>query len=695
MRFPSYRRAATYRMTVPALTGGINAATDAFAIKDHQMSSLCNLWVKNGALRTRPGLEIADITASRGLTLANRAQTLSNERVRYGEREGRLIATMGKTGQMRECLEVALVEEDGSLTVFSDDTLIGGTVRHLMHVRDGKQSDSLGLFLTDCAELPLLRMDEDGLVTEETPYVPTVQLRAPGDGQASFATPAGVPFEGRNMLTDAYRINYAVGQTATFFHLLEESRAGGFSLQVTGVDSVGEVTHTVAVTARTLSDTTVYYETAAQRDGYRLAVDRQNAVFWFVSGSGSVPVDVSSTPYVELDATVTPDVDCPESRRVITGMTCGTWFGGDRAGLSGGTRYFVAGNPEHPHLLHYSSLNDPTYFPEDNYVYVGRPTEAITALKQQGNLLVIFKERELYTATYSSLSISAAEVAAGEAVDVEAMRACFPLTPVSNTVGCDCPGSIVLCGNRLVWATSAGKVYTLHGANSVSERNVRELSTPIEPLLHRLGYSAYLNACGVDYDGCYVLCLGEDVFVFHYDEQSFYNYSSFDAGDKPGKILAWHHWKLPYGFTYRYVLCENETLVFLSEMSEHLVGYSLTGTTDTYFPEEATTITHEAALCEPIASSFSTKLYDFGSEEQRKQIKRLTLHGEAESEATEITVFYLTERGKSRGGVPLSGNELSMQLHPNGQRCRRFGICCEAVGPVTYHGFCVRYELQG
>lgn len=58
-------------------------------------------------------------------------------------------------------------------------------------------------------------------------------------------------------------------------------------------------------------------------------------------------------------------------REKICRMVQNTWFGGDRSGVAGGTRLFVCGNPEHPNLMHWSDVNNPLYFPENNYAYIG------------------------------------------------------------------------------------------------------------------------------------------------------------------------------------------------------------------------------------------------------------------------------------------------------------------------------------
>lgn len=692
MTFPKYRRAATYRATVPALCGGINQVDAAHAIKDHQTTDLCNLWWKDGALRTRPGLRTVDDMQMPTLTYVSNQTALTEQPVTVGGKTGRLLIGVGRAGMMQDRVESLLIEENGQITSFTNDVAFGGTIHHLLPVLDEKDDGALGLLLADSAFSPLLRLKADGTTTQVTPYVPTILLQVPGDGNAQAAEPAGYPYESRNLLTDAFAVSYTVGEEATYFHLPPSVRGTNYTLTVTAADEEGAVTHTLAFSSSTLVSGETYRETATVRDGYHLTVNRAAATFWFEEDGQPVCMDAS--PYVELKAVYEPTLDQPETASIITGMRFGTWFGGDRTGLSSGTRFFVAGNPSYPHRLHYSSLNDATYFPENNYVCVGRPTEAITALKQQGNMLVIFKERELFAATYASATLSAEELLSGGLIDVEAERALFPLTPISSAVGCDCPQSIALCGNRLIWTCSDRKVYTLHAANSKSERNLRELSAPIETFLKTLDEDAYRAAIGVDFDGCYLLLVGADAVLFHYDEQSFYNYSSFDAGDKPGKILAWHRWKLPQDLRYDFAFSDGRVPVLLGFLNDRVVSVCLDNEQDAYFPRNTTVLSAEAEVERPISGYFCSKLFDFGAPERKKQIKRLSPEIEAAA-AAQVTFSYLTDRGQSRTAVTFRADELPTSLHPNGQRVKRFGLRCDVTGVAAFTGFSIRYEIQG
>lgn len=694
MTFPKYRRATTYRAKIPAFSGGLNAVDLPAAVKDHQLTDAENLWWKDGTLCTRPGLCPEDDATLTVLGLAEYTTALSGAHLSSARDEGRLLLAAGRTGLAQNRIESLWIDNAGGMTAFSNDVAYGFSVRGLLHVTDDKDPSSLGTVLTDSNQVPLLQLRTDGTVESRAPYIPTILIQVTGDETASAGTPAGYSFESRNLLTDAFSMECAATETGKYFHLPEEVRGKACSLTLSAADAQGTVTHTVVAAGLTAGGSTVFTEETAKRDGYRLRYDEAAGTFWLIDNSDA-PVASGSTPYTTLKVTFSPAEDCPAGRAVITGMRFGTWFGGDRSGLFAGTRYFAAGNPDYPHRLYYSGLSDVTYFPENNYVTVGHPAYGITALCQQGNLLVIFKEHEIYTASYASATVSADDLLESAVIDVENARALFPLTPVSATVGCDCPDSIALCGNRLIWATSEGKVYTLHAANSKSERNVRELSTPIAPRLKERGRASLKTAQGVDFDGCYGLFVGSDVFLFHYDEASFYNYASYDMGDKPGKVLAWYAWKLPADFAYRYVCANDGELLFVSIEGDRVITYRLNGEADVFYPADTEELTEETCRRQAISSRFSTKLFDFGNFTRKKQIKRLMIEAETKDRQSVVTVTYQTERGEDRGGTTIRGDEHPFVLHPNGKRVRRFGVKCEAVGPMTFGGLSIRYDVQG
>ncbi len=225
-----------------------------------------------------------------------------------------------------------------------------------------------------------------------------------------------------------------------------------------------------------------------------------------------------------------------------------TWFGGT-AGLYGGTRLFLWGNPDEPNVIRWSDVDEPFYFPEGNYVAVGDQTP-VTSLQHEANMLVIFKRDSMYYTTYTDNSdnTTAQDVQNGAVVDIAALSAIFPITQIHNSVGCDLPGSIQLCNNRLVWATSGGKVYFLAAASPTSETNVYELSYPVEPLIkdaigdNRRNYEALQKRVfSADCDGYYTLYVNNKAFLMNYTDSGFRYYYNYAKGEKVKSGISWFY----------------------------------------------------------------------------------------------------------------------------------------------------------
>lgn len=110
-------------------------------------------------------------------------------------------------------------------------------------------------------------------------------------------------------------------------------------------------------------------------------------------------------------------------------MTRQMWFGGDAAGISGGSRVFLGANTDEKEksLVIWSGLNNPLYFPENCYAYVGNNSQSVTAFGRQSDMLVIFKERETYLTQYvRNSSITASDLINQKVVDYHRFERLFP-----------------------------------------------------------------------------------------------------------------------------------------------------------------------------------------------------------------------------------------------------------------------------
>ena len=233
-------------------------------------------------------------------------------------------------------------------------------------------------------------------------------------------------------------------------------------------------------------------------------------------GTNNVWIIAYKTAYEE-------DGTTPKKNR-ITGCTSVVRFGGEAAGVIGGTRVFAMANAKFPYRYWRSDLGlhvgtGVEYFPDTSEELLDQNSEAITVAAKMGDELIIFKEKSIFAVGYSF-----------DGKDVY-----YPVRECHSAIGCDMPGSVQLIDNRLVFAHSKDGVYMLMSSNNELENIVKPISANINPFL--LKENNLKDACACDYDRYYWLCTGGSVYLWDYDTTPYYDYADYD---KAQKRLAWY-----------------------------------------------------------------------------------------------------------------------------------------------------------
>ena len=142
----------------------------------------------------------------------------------------------------------------------------------------------------------------------------------------------------------------------------------------------------------------------------------------------------------------------------------------------------IVGGPDaQPNAYFWSgshSTLDPTYFPMDYYNLAGTADEYITGFGKQQSMLVIFKERSIGKAYFSTETINGRDY----------LRLSYQ--PVNTKIGCDLPNTIELVSNNLVFANTEGGVYMLTDTTSANENVIVRLSRNINGTEARPGFLA-------------------------------------------------------------------------------------------------------------------------------------------------------------------------------------------------------------
>ncbi|MFR1435710.1 MAG: hypothetical protein ACLSS9_10845 [Acutalibacteraceae bacterium] len=712
MRFPKLREGSQYRVTIPALCGGVNLNDAPNLVEDDQLTDVKNMWWKDQALRTRPGLYTDE---THGALSVHDEDFYIDSKEQKGYKNDH-FDLIGDEDYYRTIFEITRDEENKSCNIYIKRLFYDGTVCIPWDTAIGTTGDVVpasGMYIDLTGNSNDIFYGHEGLVIfntgdvygtpykydggfvdmREDIYAPLVMVNGVGATSVGDAKVTGTFYEGYNLLTPRFRARFTTDGKGIYFFLPQKNLANS---EITG--------SYVMAGGQTFSFTIPKNSSVSTQSvsGLSVEVSRTGGYFWFKNASGAVAcpsAGISSN--VEITASKTgEDTFC-----VIGDMTFYTWFGGDSSGINGGSRLFVGGNPQRPNLIHWSDINNPLYFPENNYAYVGDSDNAVTAFGKQADMLVIFKEREIYYATYAAgEAFTAQDVIEGQVVDVTAHSAVFPLTQLSSGIGCDCPDTIQLCNNRLIWATSEAKVYVLATANQYNERNAYEISGMIRPELLKIEKDKWDKASAGDYCGHYALLVNNHMYLFDYGAPGFVHASSYARAESLQKDIEWYIWDLSLeGVNFFRFLARDTRGVIAGQVMKgdtkaYVQLYSLQGQKDVtpYFPNEDSYV--HLYKDSRIQASFQTKVFDFGSPDRNKFIRRLHL-GAADTADGFMSLAYITEDGVQedvcRIGAYGDGKMREWAMTPGVNRVRQFGIRAESDGNMAVDNMVLKYEVNG
>ena len=721
MRIPKMQASPQYRVTVPALDGGVNLKEAPNLVGDNQLTDARNVWWKDQALRTRPGLltdegKCTDIGARLETNLEDeQGYPQISRRSAYGNadvyQDGEMVAVVldeeGTTSETTAppAMNTAFIgyAADGSMKEIADRSCNDGSyyfTQQLVHHRSGWYAFTNSGTVLSGKTSPL---------TPSSVYVPLLAVNGKGyeteDLKGSF-TFSGTMFEGFNTLVDAngdtpFRVTFTTDGKANAFPLPVQQLSNHFevSLEIRFTQYDGSVTVFHIPYDKSLSTETAFIDdhmTGGNNATVYACIHKNSGLLYFQTSGVGTPRYVAPDPSVPNNLEVTAWVT-NQYEFYPCDMTFHTWFGGDTGGINGGTRLFMAGDKTN--LICWSDADNPLYFPENNYARVGDSAQKITAFGKQSDILVIFKERELFYATYKAgTGFSAQDVMDGKVVDVAANMATFPIAQINAGIGCDCPQTIQLCNNRLVWATSEGKVYTLTDATPYSERNVRELSGMVESHLKAQGKEALRTATSGDYNGHYVLQVGDWLYLLDYNSSG-YEYHTSYTGKNAERHMPWSIWNVALpGVTWKrfFAFEDKAVLIGEKEMNNTLyrLVYPLEGNVDSLVEyQDGVQIT-----AQPIPAMFQTKVFDFDYPERRKNIRRLYI-GATDTADGYIRLAYITEQGTREDALRLgdygSGEMRQWMVTPGVNRVRQFGLKAESNGYMAVDNLVIKYEVNG
>lgn len=165
---------------------------------------------------------------------------------------------------------------------------------------------------------------------------------------------------------------------------------------------------------------------------------------------------------------------------------------------------------------------DAGYFPMEQYNLAGDTEEQITGFGKQQGMLVVFKDRSIGRATFST-----AEMASGRVLIQ------MPYVNINGETGCDLPWTIRLVENNLVFCNSKQGVHLVQDSSSAHENNVVQVSQKVNGEYARPGLLQAVRAaesdrvCAFDDGMRYWLVADGPAYVWDYSLSSYRDPSWF------------------------------------------------------------------------------------------------------------------------------------------------------------------------
>lgn len=763
MQYPTMNRNASRAVSVPAMTGGVNLSDPLNLVDDNQMTDMKNLWYKDGTLQTRPAIKAKgsfgeeEVLVTGGVTMysTNLSQFID------GEKYTLFVKTIkeSETGT-NGTIEIIAAGKNGALFTVS---FLSSDVNIPVIVYSGKPvlENGIGIFILisrvssytgkSISYLHEVIKSTSGnynvvLFTPDDYYAPCILINGKGNSYSSLPVnettqyaPASM-FEGYNtfymagskfcFVTDGVSKTFTVPKDLYMTELrvsYTDPEKGNVyntnwlsltNLLGTNSDTLGDSGYTVSVflggkSSRNITVKKTEGDTPLPSSLGKIA----NNLVFEIRDLYKPTVSVDHSQYNSQSKYI--EKNRPAS--LLDGMTQAVWFGGSSDGISGGTRLFLAGSNKNKNLMVWSDVNNPTYFPENNYAYIGEASQKITALAKQSDMLVIFKENELFYTVYTQGdSYTADDVVSGNVVDVAAQAAIFPMVQIHSEIGCDIPKSVQLCGDRLVWACKDRHVYMLKSSNQYSTCNISPISDMCDRALSNVTDDEIADAKSCIYDGHYLLALGSKVFVLNYDYYYFKNLPAYSDGQKAQRKMIWYLWEFPQnqGNLFSEFISSGDQCHIVSAYKYYPASgspayteyrlFELTNDSDSdqYLKQLGSINSGDfigLSVCSaPIESMMQTKMFDFGMIDRFKKIEQLYI-GVGET-AGKTRISYVTDRGILDGGsfeISGNGDDYSpdyvtvKRFLPMVNRALRFGIRLECDGRIAIDGITIKYKPMG
>lgn len=740
---PTLNRNPFYRIGIPDMSGGLNLRDGISLVNDNQLTDAVNVWYKNGVLQTRPRLKESENSTAK-VYVKNESlyvNELNNTRI-----NGKLyfLQTEVFENPNEDKYIVEVKYKNSTDEIFLGEARFSEKVTCLTVTHRG----NVYIYVngSNLNEIYIIQRISEGKykepkkIEDKDIYAPLVLTNClpcyNTSGNAGALLQRGATqVEGFNLLGNRYKIEGSTLDNSELGRIEVKDSEGvvidtvsymEYGLPYTTEETPGEIVltytgrdgtttrHTVSVPTKETPTVESEESFINSKDQFRLHAYIRGDVCHVTlnksSEAGNYEPDyISVVYYVNNNMIIeAPCANTTANFEKVTAMTRAIWYGNTSLGINGGSRLFLCGNTKDSEkaLVIWSDFENPLYFSENNYVYVGDKSQKVTAFGKQGSNLIIFKESEIYTTQYTQGDVTAEQLEEQQVIDVTTQMAYFPMSIVHSYIGCDCPETVQLCRNKLVFTNSSGKVYTITAQNQYSERNVYEVS---EMISEKLKTEDLKKATAVDWDGKYILFVGSKAYVMDYNSYGFENISSYTKQGDANMLLPWFYWEFPISIKNAVVLngvIEIAEVIMPINTDEYKYiekNFTIDGTTGRdilYDINETESILRE----QNIYTMLQTKIFDFNDHSTIKNIMEVHI-AFGNNQNIPVAVEFLNETGMiDRQIVTVNGAETTLKqpshvinrrLIPFTRLCARFGVKIVCEGRLEIDAMTITYKKAG
>ena len=741
MRYPKINKQPRREVQVPQFSGGLNLRDSVSGVRDNQMTDCVNMWYKEGMLKTRPSFTTNE-------NMFSKIEYVPDE---WYDNVYVADLQVHDTVKKGDAVLVSFVDCYGSyehgnwqtgikfLWQYPDKTVDAGYIE-VEILRDyicksNKELEAaikkssriifekegyIYLFFNDNGYFEVYKSQiEDNLnwdyVNSEEYYIPTVYAHCLATNGGSNFT--ATQFESYNSLCDGYKMVYSLYNAVDDSHIMRYRLADidlnkNYTIKATIIGPKGEkYVHTAVY-----EGFKVVTEKESPDGRYMTLVfeDNWQGIIFTKTSLGDYQNDVvklnEKDNYAEdnLIITIIPKYCYENEKRTkIFEMTQSIWFGGAANGINGGSRLFLGGNKNDKSLIMWSALDNPLYFPENNYAYVGDKSQGVTAFGRQGENLIIFKEKSTYYSFYAVNNVTADDLINQTVIDYESNSVYFPIIMLNANIGCDCPNTVQLCRNRLVWSNSDGNVYTLYSNNQYNERTIYKVSDMINVALKQ--ENDLKNAVSCDFEGHYLLCAGDKIYVMDYNSYGYQYASSFSKNEDSNVQIPWYIWEFDNsGYVGKLLVIDNKPMLINSFQKNNgiITVFSVLGEDKNTDNDKFLIVNQQDQLTiidKKIKSAIQSKMFDFSAAGYLKNIDRVGITF-GNNGGAPIDISFVTDKGSESNTVTLVGSFVNKQdtafitaknFFPTLRAVRTFGLKIECSGPLYINGLTLQYRLLG